>query len=87
MSALFSVDSLEQCCSWRSHRGGYRNWLPPLSDLKVCVIIPVDRSMMEYACEALATEHRADNIEAVKLFTVEDYIENFRGSCDVDAFA
>jgi hypothetical protein len=74
-----SRDYLEQCCSWRSHRGGYRNRLAPLSDFKVCVIIPIDRSMMECACEALATEHRADNIEAVKLFIVEDYIENFRG--------
>lgn len=43
--------------------------------------------MMECECEDLATEHRADNIEAVKLFAVEDYIENFRGSCDADGFA
>jgi hypothetical protein len=43
--------------------------------------------MMECACEALATEHRADNIEALRLFAAEDYIENFRGSCDADAFA
>jgi hypothetical protein len=38
--------------------------------------------MMESAREALATEHRTDNIEAVKLFAVEDYIENFRGYLD-----
>ena len=40
---------------------------------------------MECACEALATEYRADNIEALKLFAVEDYIENFRGYLDEPA--